>query len=127
MGDPASPQHAARPWRAVGTLRFLIHDRDALFSSSFDAVFAACGVQISKTPPQAPRANAICERMVGIPRRELLDRILIVNQAYLRRVLNEYLIHHNSHRLHRTLGQRPPHPTTPTAPSATGQYSAAGS
>src|SRR5438552_15169504 len=88
--------------------------------SAFDAVFAAEAIQIIKTPPQAPRANAICERMVGTLRRELLDRILIVNQAHLRRVLNEYLIHYNGHRPHRTLGQRPPHPTTPTTPPATG-------
>jgi hypothetical protein len=45
------------------------------------------GIQIIKTPPQAPRANAVCERMVGTLRRELLDRILIVNRAQLRRLL----------------------------------------
>jgi hypothetical protein len=61
-------------------------------------VFAAVNIQIIKTPPQAPRANAIGERMVGTLRRELLDRILIVNHAHPRRVLNEYLIHCNEHR-----------------------------
>ncbi len=104
----------------VGTLRFLIRDRDALFAAAFDAVFTAEGVQIIKTPPQAPRANAICERMVGTLRRELLDRMLIVNQAHLRRVLDDYLIHYNGHRPHRALGQRPPHPIRPTTPTATG-------
>jgi len=79
----------------VQTLRFLIRDRDALFTTTFDAVFTAESVQITQTPPQAPRANAICERMVGTLRRELLDRILIVNQAHLSRVLEEYLIHYN--------------------------------
>jgi transposase InsO family protein len=59
--------------------------------------------------------------MVGTLRRELLDRILIVNQAHLRRVLHEYLIHYNSHRPHRALGQRPPHPTASTAPPTTGR------
>ena len=83
-------------------------------------MFAAEAIQIIKTPPQAPRANAICERMVGTLRRELLDRILIVNQAHLRRVLDEYLIHYNGHRPHRTLGQRPPNATLPTMPAATG-------
>ena len=65
-------------------------------------------IQIIRTPPQAPRANAVCERMVGTLRRELLDRILIVNQAQLRRLLTEYLTHYNDHRPHRTLEQRPP-------------------
>ncbi len=108
----------------VQTLRFLIRDRDALFATTFattfDAVFDAEGLQIVKTPPQAPRANAICERMVGALRRELLDRILIVNQAHLRRVLEEYLIHYNGHRPHRALGQRPPNPAASIPPPATG-------
>ena len=58
--------------------------------------------------------------MVGTLRRELLDRILIVNQAHLRGVLDEYLIHYNGHRPHRSLGQRPPNPTIPTTPVVDG-------
>ena len=73
----------------AASLRYLIRDRDAKFTSAFDAVFAAGNIQIIKTPPQAPRANAVCERMVGTLRRELLDRILIINQAQLRRMLHE--------------------------------------
>jgi putative transposase len=46
--------------------------------------------------------------------------MLIVNQAHLRRVLDEYLIHYNGHRPHRALGQRPPNSTRPTTPPATG-------
>jgi putative transposase len=91
----------------VANLGYLIRDRDAKFASAFDAVFAAVHIQIITTPPHASRANAICERMVGTLRRELLDRILIVNQAQLRRLLTEYLVHYNGHRPHRTLGQRP--------------------
>jgi transposase len=64
----------------VQTLRFLIRDRDALFTTTFDTVFTAETIRMLKSPPQAPRANAICERMVGTLRRELLDRILIVNE-----------------------------------------------
>jgi hypothetical protein len=52
-------------------------------------VFEACGIEIIRTPPQAPRANAICERLVETLRRELLDRTLIVSEQHLRRVLNE--------------------------------------
>ena len=104
----------------VERLRFLIRDRDAKFVGSFDAVFTAESIQIITTPPRAPRANAACERMVGTLRRELLDRILIINQAHLHRVLDEYLIHYNGHRPHRTLGQRPPNPTTSTTPPADG-------
>jgi putative transposase len=52
-------------------------DRDTKFVAGFEAVFEACGIEIIRTPPQAPRANAICERLVETLRRELLDRTLI--------------------------------------------------
>ena len=53
-------------------------------------------------------ANAICERMIGTPRREVFDRLLIVNEHHLRRVLTEYLLHYNTTRPHRALGQLAP-------------------
>ena len=101
------------------TVKFLIRDRAGQFTSSFDAVFTAEGIRILASPPQAPRANAICERMIGTLRRELLDRMLIVNEHHLRQVLTEYLRHYNTARPHRALGQltpaqagtRPPEPT----------------
>jgi transposase InsO family protein len=100
----------------VAGVRYLIRDRDTKFTSAFDAVFATANIQIIATPPHAPRANAICERMVGTLRRELLDRILIVNQVQLRRLLHEYLVHYNGHRPHRTLRQRPPSHRGPVPP-----------
>jgi Integrase core domain len=54
------------------------------------------------------RGNAICERMIGTLRRELLDQLLIISEHHLRQVLTEYLGHYNNARPHRTLGQLPP-------------------
>jgi putative transposase len=68
-------------------------------------VFAGEGIRILRTPVRAPRANAIAERWVGTARRELLDRMLIVNRRHLERVLAEYVAHFNHHRPHRTLHQ----------------------
>ena len=90
------------------SIKFLIRDRAGQFTSSFDAVFAAEGIRILASPPQAPRANAICERIIGTLRRELFDRLLIVNEHHLRRVLTEYLRHYNGARPHRALGQLTP-------------------
>jgi putative transposase len=54
------------------------------------------------------RGNAICERIIGTLRRELLDRTLIWNQAHRRRVLSQYETHHNQHRPHRSLNSAAP-------------------
>ena len=90
------------------SVKFLIRDRAGQFTGSFDAVFIADGIRILASPPQAPRANAICERIIGTLRRELFDRLLIVNEHHLRRVLTEYLRHYNTARPHRALGQLAP-------------------
>jgi putative transposase len=89
-------------------LKFLIRDRDTKFAAAFDALSAAIGVQIIKTPVQAPRANAIAGRWIGSARRECLDQMLIAGQRYLRLVLGEYADHYNTHRPHPTLSQYPP-------------------
>jgi transposase InsO family protein len=57
---------------------------------------------------RAPRANAIAERFVGTLRRELLDRLLIINQRHATVALREFAFHYNDHRPHRTLGQAAP-------------------
>jgi transposase InsO family protein len=89
-------------------VKFVIRDRAGQFTSSFDAVFTAAGIRILASPPQAPRANAICERVIGTLRQELLDRLLIVSEQHLRRVLTDYLMYHKTARPHRSLGQLTP-------------------
>jgi hypothetical protein len=92
----------------VGCFRLLLRDRDAKFTTAFDAVVAAEGIRVLRTPVRAPRANAYAERWVGTVRREVLDPMLILGCRQLPSVLAEYVDHDNGHRPHRALGQAPP-------------------
>jgi putative transposase len=89
-------------------IRFLIRDRGSNFTASFDAVFQAAGIRIVRTAIQAPRMNAICERLIGTLRRELLDRMLILGERHLHSVLAEYQAHYNTARPHQGIAQRIP-------------------
>jgi putative transposase len=91
-----------------GDVKFLIRDRGSNFTASFDAVFQAAGTRILRTAVQAPRMNAICERLAGTLRRELLDRVLILGETHLRTVLAEYQTHYNTARPHQGIAQRVP-------------------
>jgi transposase InsO family protein len=90
------------------SFKFLIRDRGSQFTTSFDAVFQAAGIEIIKTAVQAPVMNAIQERWHRSVRAELLDRTLVWNLAHLRRVLAEYESFYNEHRPHRALDQAAP-------------------
>jgi len=99
-------------------IKFLIRDRGPDFTALFDAVFQAAGTRILRTAVQAPRMNAICERLVGTLRRELLDRVLILGERHLRSVLTEYQAHYNTARPHQGIAQHIPD-DKPDAPRAT--------
>jgi len=75
--------------------RFLIHDRDSIYSSEFDSALKAMGLSVLKTPFRAPQANAFCERLVGTFRRECLDYLIPLNERHLRRILKEWVAHYN--------------------------------
>jgi transposase InsO family protein len=99
---------ALDPGERFTSFRFLIRVRGSNLTASFDAVFQATSTTIVRTAVQAPRMNAICERLTGTLRRELPDRTLILDQAHLRAVLAEYQEHYNTARPHQGIGQRVP-------------------
>ena len=56
--------------------RFLIHDRDSIYSAAVDGAVDAMGLTVLKTPARCPQANAFCERLIGTIRRECLDFVI---------------------------------------------------
>lgn len=88
--------------------RHLVRDRGGQFTSSFDTVFGGAGIAAIRTPARAPQANAFAEQWVRALRHELLDRTMMWNERQLRRLLEDYVAHHNEHRPPRSLHQRAP-------------------
>src|SRR5882672_7350669 len=92
--------------------RFLIHDRDSIFSAEVDDELKSFGLKVLRTPVQAPKANAFCERLIGTVRRECLDYVIPLSEKHLRKTLREWVTHYNQGRPHSALG-----PGIPDAPS----------
>ena len=90
--------------------RWIIHDRDRIYSDGVDATVAAMGLTILKTPVRAPQANAFCERLIGTIRRECLDWVIPLNEQHVRRVLAEWVARYNHGRPHASLGPGIPDP-----------------
>ena len=92
------------------TYRYLIYDRDTIFAKHFDSSMRALGLKILRTPIRSPKANSICERVIGTIRREFLDWIIPVSETYLRATLREWVAHYNAGRPHKMLGPGVPGP-----------------
>jgi transposase InsO family protein len=88
--------------------RFLIRDNDRKYGSSFARVAQGTGIEVLRTPYQAPKANAICERFLGSVRRECLDFFLILGERHLYRLMKEYQAYFNYARPHQGIEQRIP-------------------
>jgi transposase InsO family protein len=91
----------ATPWARQPV--HLIHDRDSVYGRDFDRHAAQLGITGVRTPPRAPKANSIAERLVETIRRECLDHVIVVSEGHLRRVLAEFMHYYNHDRPHRTL------------------------
>jgi transposase InsO family protein len=84
--------------------RYVIHDRDSIYSEDVDRTLAAMGLTVLRTPVRAPQANAFCERLVGTIRRECLDFVVPLHQRHLRQTLQAWVAHYNRGRPHSSLG-----------------------
>jgi putative transposase len=91
--------------------RFVIHDRDSIYSKELDTSLETLGLTILKTPYKSPQANSFCERLIGTARRECLDFMIPLNEVHIRRALNSWTAHYNRGRPHSSLGPRMPDPS----------------
>jgi putative transposase len=91
---------------------YLLHDRDSIFAEHLDESIARLGVQVLKSPPRCPMANAICERVIGTIRRECLDWLIPLSESHLRFILKSWVRHYNTGRPHMALGPGVPDPPT---------------
>jgi putative transposase len=75
----------------LDNVRYLIRDRDATFTRSFDDVFRTEEATVIRTPVRAPCANAVAERFVRTVRAECTDRVLVLTRRHFEHALARYV------------------------------------
>ena len=91
--------------------KFIIHDRDSIYSRELDSSLRTLGLRVLKTPYRAPQANAFCERLIGSARRECLDFMIPIDEDHIRWILKRWTAHYNRSRPHSSLGPGIPDPS----------------
>ena len=86
--------------------RYLIHDRDPLFTEEFSKIIQASGIKTVKLPPSSPNVNAHAERFVRTIKESCLDRMILFGESSLRKPIHEFIVHYHYERNHRGLGNR---------------------
>jgi putative transposase len=90
--------------------RFLIHDRDRIFSADLNESIRRLGLRVLKSPYQSPLANCFCERVIGTLRRECLDFLIPLGRSHVLRIVKEWASYYNTSRPHMSLGPGIPSP-----------------
>jgi putative transposase len=86
--------------------RFLVHDRDPLFTNEFESILTSVGVQCVTLPPRSPNLNAHAERFVRSIKESCLDRLILFGEHSLRRAIHEFVAHCHHERNHQGIGNR---------------------
>jgi putative transposase len=86
----------AYPFESVP--RFLIFDRDAKFSIEVAVAIRALGITSARTSFKSAWENGVAERWVESCRRDLLDHVIALNEAHLRRLLASYVHYYHEDR-----------------------------
>jgi putative transposase len=86
--------------------RYLIHDRDPLFTAEFLEILQSAGVHSAKLPPSSPNLNAYAERFVRTIKESCLERVILFGEGSLRKATHEFSQHYHHERNHQGLGNR---------------------
>jgi putative transposase len=98
----------AFPWETAP--RYLLRDRDAIYSGAFHQRIKNMGIEAVTIAPRSPWQNPYCERLIGSIRREMLDHVIVLNDRHLKRVLSAYIAYYHRFRTHLSLEMDCPQP-----------------
>jgi transposase InsO family protein len=96
----------AFPWNSAPA--YLVHDNDRAFGYTFPSRMRAMGIRDRPISPGSPRQNGYAERLIGSLRRECFDRVIILSEMHLRRILSAYAAYYNQVRTHLALQKGAP-------------------
>jgi putative transposase len=86
--------------------RYLIHDRDPLFTAEFLRMLKEVGVTSVRLPPRSPNLNAYAERFVRTIKESCLERMILFGEGSIRRAVSEFTTHYHSERNHQGLDNK---------------------
>jgi Integrase core domain len=86
--------------------RYLIHERDPLFTEEFVEILKSAGERSVKLPPRSPNLNAHAERFVRTIKESCLERIILLAESSLRKAIHEFSQHYHHERNHQGPGNR---------------------
>ena len=86
--------------------RYLIHDRDPLYTTEFLSILADVGIESVKLPPRSPNLNAYAERFVRTIKEGCLERMIFFGEDSLRNATREFVAHYHFERNHQGLDNR---------------------
>jgi len=96
--------------------KYLLRDRDSIYGSIFTKRVKGMGIQQKRTAPRSAWQNPYVERLIGSIRRECLDRVIVLNEQQLRRILEDYFDYYHKVRPHRSLIHDSPIPRPVESP-----------
>jgi transposase InsO family protein len=108
----------AFPWESVP--RYLLRDRDAIYSGAFQHRIRNMGIEEVKTAPRSPWQNPYCEWVIGSIRRDVIEHAIVLNDRHLKRLLTAYIAYYHRFRTHLSLAMDYPHPRTVQPPETGG-------